>query len=37
VLRTAIAEIPPGAVDELKLDGGEIWASVDAAVTVYPP
>ena len=25
------AEVPPSAVDELKLDeGGEIWASVDA-------
>lgn len=33
------AEVPPSAVDELKLDeGGEVWASVDAAaVTVYPP
>jgi molybdate transport system ATP-binding protein len=33
------AEVPPSAVDELKLDErGEIWASVDAAaVTVYPP
>jgi molybdopterin-binding protein len=33
------AEVPPSAVDELKLDeGGEIWASVDAAaVIVYPP
>jgi len=33
------AEVPPQAVDELKLDdGGELWASVDpAAITVYPP
>jgi len=33
------AEVPPAAVDELKLDdGGELWASVDpAAITVYPP
>jgi ABC-type molybdate transport system ATPase subunit len=33
------AEVPPSAVDELKLDeGGELWASVSpAAVTVYPP
>jgi molybdate transport system permease protein len=32
------AEVPPSAVDELKLDeGGELWASVNpAAVTVYP-
>jgi molybdate transport system ATP-binding protein len=32
------AEVPPQAVDELKLDdGGELWASVDpAAITVYP-
>jgi len=32
-------EVPPAAVDELKLDhGGELWASVDpAAITVYPP
>jgi molybdate transport system ATP-binding protein len=32
------AEVPPSAVDELKLDdAGELWASVDpAAVTVYP-
>jgi molybdate transport system ATP-binding protein len=31
------AEVPPSAVDDLKLDdGGELWASVDpAAVTVY--
>jgi molybdate transport system ATP-binding protein len=33
------AEVPPGAVDELKLDhAGELWACVDpSAVTVYPP
>jgi molybdate transport system ATP-binding protein len=33
------AEVPPAAVDELKLDdGGELWATVDpAAITVYPP
>jgi molybdate transport system ATP-binding protein len=33
------AEVPPSAVDELKLDeGGELWACVDAsAVMVYPP
>jgi molybdopterin-binding protein len=33
------AEVPPAAVDELKLDnGGELWAHVDpAAITVYPP
>jgi molybdate transport system ATP-binding protein len=33
------AEVPPSAVDELKLDdGGELWASVSpTAVTVYPP
>src|SRR5215472_11121101 len=33
------AEVPPAAVDELKLDdGGELWASVNpAAITVYPP
>jgi molybdate transport system ATP-binding protein len=33
------AEVPPAAVDELKLDdGGELWASVSpAAITVYPP
>jgi molybdate transport system ATP-binding protein len=32
------AEVPPKAVDELKLDdAGELWMSVDpAAVTVYP-
>ncbi len=32
------AEVPPSAVDELKLDdGGELWASVSAsAVSVYP-
>jgi molybdate transport system ATP-binding protein len=32
-------EVPPAAVDELKLDnGGELWASVSpAAITVYPP
>jgi molybdate transport system ATP-binding protein len=33
------AEVPPAAVDALKLDdGGELWASVDpTAITVYPP
>jgi molybdate transport system ATP-binding protein len=33
------AEVPPAAVDELKLDdGGELWASVKpTAITVYPP
>ena len=33
------AEVPPAAVDELKLDdGGELWASVNpTAITVYPP
>ncbi len=33
------AEVPPAAVDELKLDdGGELWATVNpAAITVYPP
>jgi molybdate transport system ATP-binding protein len=33
------AEVPPAAVDELKLDdGGELWAFVSpAASTVYPP
>lgn len=33
------AEVPPSAVDDLKLDdGGELWASVNpAAITVYPP
>jgi molybdate transport system ATP-binding protein len=33
------AEVPPAAVDQLKLDdGGELWASVSpAAITVYPP
>jgi len=33
------AEVPPAAVDELKLDdGGKLWAVVDpAAITVYPP
>jgi molybdate transport system ATP-binding protein len=33
------AEVPPAAVDELKLDdGGELWACVDpSAITVYPP
>ena len=32
-------EVPPAAVDELKLDdGGQLWASVSpAAITVYPP
>jgi len=36
---TITAEVPPSAVDELKLDdGGELWASVSpTAVTVYPP
>jgi ABC-type molybdate transport system ATPase subunit len=34
-----MAEVPPSAVDELKLDdGGELWASVSpSAVSVYPP
>ena len=33
------AEVPPAAVDQLKLDdGGELWACVSpAAITVYPP
>jgi molybdate transport system ATP-binding protein len=33
------AEVPPAAVDELKLDdGGQLWASVHpSAITVYPP
>ena len=33
------AEVPPAAVDELKLDdGGELWTAVNpAAITVYPP
>ena len=33
------AEVPPAAVDALKLDdGGELWASVNPdAITVYPP
>jgi molybdate transport system ATP-binding protein len=33
------AEVPPAAVDELKLDdGGELWATFSpAAVKVYPP
>jgi len=33
------AEVPPAAVDELKLDdGGELWTSISpAAITVYPP
>jgi molybdate transport system ATP-binding protein len=32
------AEVPPSAVDDLKLDdGGELWASVSpTAITVYP-
>jgi len=32
------AEVPPAAVDELKLDdGGELWAAVDpSAITAYP-
>src|SRR5215475_4469143 len=36
---TITAEVPPAAVDELKLDdGGQLWASVNpAAITVYPP
>jgi ABC-type molybdate transport system ATPase subunit len=36
---TITAEVPPSAVDELKLDdGGELWASISpAAITVYPP
>ena len=35
---TLSAEVPPSAVDELKLDdAGQLWASVDpAAVRVYP-
>ena len=34
---TLSAEVPPSAVDELKLDAGELWASVESnAVTVYP-
>ena len=35
---TLSAEVPPSAVDELKLDdAGEQWASVESdAVTVYP-
>jgi ABC-type molybdate transport system ATPase subunit len=34
-----MGEVPPAAVDELKLDdGGELWASVNpAAITVHPP
>jgi len=33
------AEVPPQAVDELKLDdGGDLWASVNPeSITVYPP
>jgi hypothetical protein len=33
------AEVPPSAVDELKLDdGGQLRASVrPSAITVYPP
>ena len=33
------AEVPPAAVDQLKLDdGGDLWASVSPAdITVYPP
>jgi molybdate transport system ATP-binding protein len=33
------AEVPPAAVDELKLDdGGELWVSVNPdAITMYPP
>jgi molybdate transport system ATP-binding protein len=36
---TITAEVPPAAVDKLKLDdGGQLWASVNpAAITVYPP
>jgi molybdate transport system ATP-binding protein len=36
---TITAEVPPGAVDALKLDdGGGLWASVNpTAITVYPP
>jgi molybdate transport system ATP-binding protein len=32
------AEVPPAAVDELKLDdGGDLWIFVDpAAITTYP-
>jgi molybdate transport system ATP-binding protein len=35
---TLSAEVPPGVVDELKLDdAGDLWTSVDpSAVTVYP-
>jgi molybdate transport system ATP-binding protein len=35
---TLSAEVPPGAVDECKLDdGGQMWASVHAAdIRVYP-
>lgn len=35
---TITAEVPPSAVDELKLDDeGELWVSVNpAAITVYP-
>jgi molybdate transport system ATP-binding protein len=35
---TLSAEVPPNAVDELKLDeAGELWASVEpTAITVYP-
>ena len=34
-----MGEVPPAAVEELKLDdGGELWASVNpAAITVHPP
>jgi molybdate transport system ATP-binding protein len=33
------AEVPPGAVEELKLDdGGQVWAAVSRAdIAVYPP
>jgi molybdopterin-binding protein len=32
------AEVPPAAVDQLKLDdGGDLWAFVEpAAITTYP-
>jgi hypothetical protein len=32
------AEVPPAAVDQLKLDdGGDLWASVEpTAITTYP-
>jgi molybdate transport system ATP-binding protein len=36
---TITAEVPPAAVDDLKLDdGGQLWASASpAAITTYPP